>query len=668
MTDISISKTQYSSNVLYGEFDYARIPNLNASKITAGTLSSSRIPNLNASKITGGTLADARIPNLNASKITVGTLADAIIPNLNASKITGGTLADARIPNLNASKITGGTLADARIPNLNASKITAGTLSSSRIPPLGNSKISDMNASKLTGTLPNNGIFANSAWYTSADNSERLYFATNSHTYIKSHGDVVLRTGNSHNDAFKCDSSRNIYAYSQLFISDWIRPNNTNLKFYGGSGQMYFRTNGTTQVSNNGGYPYIFAYGNGDDAGKRLVIIGSDGNIWCKKYNTWLDSAFIRTSAGKNRVTTSSTYYIIGYGGNDQTYLSMKSDSADLTELSNYSHTRIRSRYGAVEIWANGRSHGSWNFTAAHRCLSDEKNIYNTSNIGKIVVATGEYTSSKCERGKLAITISEAEPTVEISNETKDKRVIGVIAEFESDGSTVRNVDDIFDTAKINVDRRIVVNAVGEGSILVCNKNGKFQNGDFIVSSSVKGFGEKQDDDILHNYTVAKITMDCSFEDIIVPRKEMAYDIKEILYYENAKSYWNGKYDSNFEYDSNSDTFTMVYKKQYVTPMKEYNVTNSNGDILHDEYNNPITINEVERIQKVDKKKDYKKNNEGAPVWIYSRDEESNIIYESKYELLYLDEIGNKMEIEDWSNYSGIKYLGAFVGCIYHCG
>jgi hypothetical protein len=26
------------------------------------------------------------------------------------------------------------------------------------------------------------------------------------------------------------------------------------------------------------------------------------------------------------------------------------------------------------------------------------------------------------------------------------------------------------------------------------------------------GFGEKQDDDLLHNYTVAKATMDCSFE------------------------------------------------------------------------------------------------------------------------------------------------------------
>ena len=39
-----------------------------------------------------------------------------------------------------------------------------------------------------------------------------------------------------------------------------------------------------------------------------------------------------------------------------------------------------------------------------------------------------------------------------------------------------------------------------------------FENGDYIQSSNVTGYGEKQDDDLLHNYTVAKITLDCNFE------------------------------------------------------------------------------------------------------------------------------------------------------------
>jgi hypothetical protein len=57
----------------------------------------------------------------------------------------------------------------------------------------------------------------------------------------------------------------------------------------------------------------------------------------------------------------------------------------------------------------------------------------------------------------------------------------------------------------------LIVHSVGEGGILVCNSNGKIENGDYITSSDYLGYGEKQDDDILHNYTVAKSTMDCDF-------------------------------------------------------------------------------------------------------------------------------------------------------------
>ena len=57
----------------------------------------------------------------------------------------------------------------------------------------------------------------------------------------------------------------------------------------------------------------------------------------------------------------------------------------------------------------------------------------------------------------------------------------------------------------------MIVNSIGEGGILVCNSNGNIENGDYITSSDYLGYGEKQDDDILHNYTVAKSTMDCDF-------------------------------------------------------------------------------------------------------------------------------------------------------------
>jgi hypothetical protein len=56
------------------------------------------------------------------------------------------------------------------------------------------------------------------------------------------------------------------------------------------------------------------------------------------------------------------------------------------------------------------------------------------------------------------------------------------------------------------------VNGLGEGAIWVTNINGNIENGDYICSSSIPGYGRKQDDDLLHNYTVAKTTMSCTFE------------------------------------------------------------------------------------------------------------------------------------------------------------
>ena len=45
----------------------------------------------------------------------------------------------------------------------------------------------------------------------------------------------------------------------------------------------------------------------------------------------------------------------------------------------------------------------------------------------------------------------------------------------------------------------------------ITNKNDNLQNGDYITSSTIQGYGQKQTETQLHNYTVAKITCDCNF-------------------------------------------------------------------------------------------------------------------------------------------------------------
>ena len=53
---------------------------------------------------------------------------------------------------------------------------------------------------------------------------------------------------------------------------------------------------------------------------------------------------------------------------------------------------------------------------------------------------------------------------------------------------------------------RCVVNSVGEGQINVCGEGGlELRGGDLIVTSTLRGKGMKQDDDIVRSYTVAKV-------------------------------------------------------------------------------------------------------------------------------------------------------------------
>jgi hypothetical protein len=152
-------------------------------------------------------------------------------------------------------------------------------------------------------------------------------------------------------------------------------------------------------------------------------------------------------------------------------------------------------------------------FTGFHRCFTNDE-LFDNENpqsfkdiyIGRIVVSTGKIATDfksidndewEIKYDKEGITIEDALPMIELSRKKKDKRVFGVL------GNSKRNNSR---------SERLVINSVGEGGIWICNSNGNIENGDYITSSDYLGYGEKQDDDLLHNYTVAKATMDCDFQ------------------------------------------------------------------------------------------------------------------------------------------------------------
>jgi hypothetical protein len=152
------------------------------------------------------------------------------------------------------------------------------------------------------------------------------------------------------------------------------------------------------------------------------------------------------------------------------------------------------------------------NFTGKHRCVMNNlQQVKNEMLVGRIVYATGDYMNLD---SKNDISIDESIPIIELCEQHKDKRVFGVISSIEepSEQRSYRlgNLEMLL--KKNEDDIRVIVNSVGEGGIWVCNINGCLKNGDLITSSQVPGFGMKQDDDIIHSYTVAKITCDCDFD------------------------------------------------------------------------------------------------------------------------------------------------------------
>jgi hypothetical protein len=152
-------------------------------------------------------------------------------------------------------------------------------------------------------------------------------------------------------------------------------------------------------------------------------------------------------------------------------------------------------------------------FTGQHRSLPSSGSIESyIDKIGLIVVSDGQYTNFDGHNG---ININEALPKVILSNQRNQKSCFGVISDREDENSEGRVYHQgrwasLFE--KSIEDNRLIINSLGEGGIWVTNINGNLENGDYITTCEIPGYGMKQDDDLLHNYTVAKITCDCNFD------------------------------------------------------------------------------------------------------------------------------------------------------------
>jgi hypothetical protein len=206
---------------------------------------------------------------------------------------------------------------------------------------------------------------------------------------------------------------------------------------------------------------------------------------------------------------------------------------------------------------------------------------------GKIVYSTGNY-ASELKDGNVDgvvwdyLTVLDACPVVKICATENDKRVMGVLStrhrrtqieEITKEQYELITGDEKYAYEKkegsdvyirdIDTDEfsRGYYNAVGEGGIWVCNKNGNLENGDYITSSTVTGYGQKQNDDLLHNYTVAKITTDCDFSEIWVTTKKHKKTREGYLFDENNEPV----YENILDAEGNTRTH-LKFKIRYLLP------------------------------------------------------------------------------------------------------
>jgi hypothetical protein len=175
-------------------------------------------------------------------------------------------------------------------------------------------------------------------------------------------------------------------------------------------------------------------------------------------------------------------------------------------------------------------------FTGQHRCFVDGVHSGNIDDyVGLIVCANkNAFTSASFNvyKGNRAIQMDETLPDVSLSKVARDKSCFGVISHIEDEEKR----EDTYGSITIPVpkevgDTRVYINSVGEGAMWVTDINGPLESGDYITTSNVAGYGQKQDSEFLANYTVAKITMDCDFAPATQPIQQIVKELANVNYW-----------------------------------------------------------------------------------------------------------------------------------------
>ena len=152
-------------------------------------------------------------------------------------------------------------------------------------------------------------------------------------------------------------------------------------------------------------------------------------------------------------------------------------------------------------------------FTGSHKIILDDTININELQLGMIMSANGNA---------ILYDINNSVVTVCISSKGNDKAIFGVYS--GSEDTIITNPLSENSNTTITT---YYANSLGEGGILVSNYSGYVQNGDYITSCIIPGYGALQSDDLMHSYTVAKCTQNIDWS--IIPENVLC-PIDGIMY------------------------------------------------------------------------------------------------------------------------------------------
>lgn len=308
------------------------------------------------------------------------------------------------------------------------------------------------------------------------------------------------------------------------------------------------------------------------------------------------------------------------------------------------------------------------NFTGQHPVVLEGISSSELENYEGLIVSCDQnmYENVNTNPGVDSITITESLPRVSISTTYKDTKVFGVISTVEDSETTKRSTGaGAFRTIikKLPGDFRIYANSVGEGAMWVIDHTGSsvLNSGDYITSSNVRGYGCKQDDDIVHNYTVAKITMLCDFNPQMVYRKKIKTSTVSKEVEVRAKQAQETQ-RTEINYNESTQRWEQTVYKD-VNEVEDYVVDEFD---LYDSQTGEFLGKHNIRRKEIQEVEEPVRDEYGRIVW----EDDTTTEQEIQYKIRYVNANGDIITQEQYNTGTpGTDVFKAcFVGVTYHCG